>query len=53
MDDVGCPDLATAENVVLDYLKKGSPTAEGFAAARKECGAMIAALSTRLKSLVK
>jgi regulator of RNase E activity RraA len=49
----GCPDLAAAENVVLDYLKKANPTADGFATARKECQARIERLATRLKSLVK
>jgi hypothetical protein len=45
-----CPELAEAENVVLDYLKKGPPTGDGFAAARAECSKRIAALAARLKS---
>lgn len=48
----GCPGLADAEAVVLDYLKAGGPTADGFAAARTECHRRVQALSARLKSLV-
>jgi regulator of RNase E activity RraA len=48
----GCPELMAAESVVLDYLKAGTPTAAGYAAARAECHAQIKALSLRLKSLV-
>lgn len=46
----GCPGLAAAEAIVLDYLKSGRPTADGYAAARSECHRMIAELSRRLKS---
>jgi len=48
----GCVGLADAEAVVLNYLKKPNPTADGFAAARQESGRLIAALSTKLKSQV-
>lgn len=46
----GCPELMAAESVVLDYLKAGSPTAAGYAAARAECHRRIGELSRRLKS---
>jgi hypothetical protein len=42
--------LAEAENVVLNYLKSGPPTGDGYAAARAECSKRIAALAARLKS---
>jgi regulator of RNase E activity RraA len=44
-----CPELALAENIVLDYVKAGKPTAQGFAAARAECHREIAALAKRLQ----
>ena len=46
----GCPGLAAAEAVVLDYLKAGAVTPEGYAAARAECTRRIRELSARLKS---
>ncbi|MCZ2343539.1 MAG: RraA family protein, partial [Bacteroidales bacterium] len=46
----GCAGLAEAEAVVLDYLKRGTPTADGFTAARQECGRRIQELSAALKS---
>ena len=46
----GCAGLAEAEAVVLDYLRAGDVTADGFAAARAECGRRLKALSDRLKS---
>lgn len=46
----GCAGLAEAEAVVLDYLKAGRPTAEGFTARRAECQKMLKDLSARLKS---
>lgn len=49
----GCAGLADAEAVVLDYLKAGSPTPEGFAAARQECGRRIQELSASLKSRLR
>ncbi|QEL19513.1 RraA family protein [Limnoglobus roseus] len=49
----GCPQLATAEAIVLDYLKLGRPTADGFATARKECHRQVQELSERLKSGVR
>ena len=45
-----CPGLAAAESVVLDYLKAGRVTPDGFSAARKECHRRIADLARRLKS---
>jgi regulator of RNase E activity RraA len=44
-----CAELAAAEAVVLDYLKKGKPDSRGFAAARNECRDRIEALARRLK----
>lgn len=48
----GCAGLADAEAVVLDYLRKGHATPDGFAAARAECQRRIRELSVRLKSRV-
>ena len=48
---VGCSGLMAAEQVVLDYLK-GPVTADGYAAARAECGRQIKALSAKLKVMV-
>jgi 4-hydroxy-4-methyl-2-oxoglutarate aldolase len=45
----GCVGLAEAEAVVLNYLKQPNPSADGFAAARQECGKRIQALSAALK----
>ncbi len=44
-----CAEYVAAERVVLDYLKSGRVTPEGFAEARKECSEMIAALARRLR----
>jgi len=44
-----CEEFMAAEKVVLDYLKKDRVTPEGYAEARKECTAMIAALGRRLR----
>lgn len=49
----GCAELAKAEAVVLDYLKAGNPTADGFSQARVECHRRIKELSDRLKSQVR
>jgi regulator of RNase E activity RraA len=46
----GCPGLAAAEAVVLDYLKAGNPTPDGYAAARAESHRLIGELARRLKS---
>jgi 4-hydroxy-4-methyl-2-oxoglutarate aldolase len=46
----GCAGLADAEAVVLDYLRAGGVTPDGFAAARAECQRRIQELSARLKS---
>jgi len=44
-----CPELAEAEAVVLDYLRSGKPTKDGFAAARKESQRRIEALGNKLR----
>jgi regulator of RNase E activity RraA len=46
----GCAGLADAEAVVLDYLRKGNVTPDGYAAARAECQRRFRELSARLKS---
>jgi regulator of RNase E activity RraA len=45
-----CPAFADAESVVLNYLKAGDVTPDGFSAARTECQRRIKALAERLKS---
>jgi hypothetical protein len=47
----GCPGLADAEAVVLDYLRAGNATADGFVTARTECSRRVKVLSERLKAL--
>lgn len=49
----GCGELAQAEAVVLDYLRAGGPTADGFSQTRAECHRRINELSDRLKSQVR
>lgn len=49
---IGCAELAIAENVVLDYVRKPSPTGDGFSAARKECHRQIEVLAAKLKAMV-
>jgi 4-hydroxy-4-methyl-2-oxoglutarate aldolase len=44
-----CAELASAEAVILDYLKGGRVDPKGFAAARKESQERIQALGRRLK----
>ena len=44
-----CADLASAEAVVLDYLKAGKVTVPGYAEARDECKQRIDALAQRLR----
>ena len=44
-----CREIARAEAIVLDYLKKENVTTAGFNAARKECGDAINALGKRLR----
>ena len=46
----GCAGMADAEAVVLDYLRAGSATPEGFAAVRTECHRRLGELARRLKS---
>lgn len=48
----GCAGLMDAEAVVLDYLRKPNPTADGFVAARTECSRRVKALGERLKAMV-
>jgi regulator of RNase E activity RraA len=48
----GCAGLADAEAVVLNYLRAGAATPDGFSAARAECHRRIRELSARLKSRV-
>lgn len=43
-----CPNFVDAEAVMLNYLRSGSPTIEGFAKARNEAVAMMKAMSDRL-----
>ena len=45
-----CEDFAAAEQVVLDYVRAGNPTVEGLGKARAECGAMIKALSEKVRA---
>lgn len=44
-----CKELMAAEDIVLNYVKAGSPTPAGLAEARTECGAQIAELGRRLR----
>ncbi len=44
-----CPELVQAEGVVLDYLRSGKVTKDGFAAARKESQRRIEALGRKLR----
>jgi 4-hydroxy-4-methyl-2-oxoglutarate aldolase len=44
-----CPELAAAESVVLDYLRAGKVTKDGFAAARKESQRRIDVLGKKLR----
>jgi regulator of RNase E activity RraA len=45
-----CPEFMAAESVVLEYLKGGTPTPAGYAAARTECQRRIGDLAQRLTS---
>jgi regulator of RNase E activity RraA len=45
-----CTGFVAAESVVLDYLKAGKVTVDGFSAARKECQRRIGEIGKRLKS---
>ena len=45
-----CPELMSAEAGVIDYLKSGKPTPQGYAAARAECQRRFAELGKRLRS---
>jgi 4-hydroxy-4-methyl-2-oxoglutarate aldolase len=48
----GCVELMAAEQIVLDYLKSTTVTGDGFANARKQCGAKIHDLSKTLKAMI-
>jgi regulator of RNase E activity RraA len=48
----GCAGFADAEAVVLNYLKAGAVTADGYTAARTECQRRLKELAGRLKSRV-
>lgn len=45
----GCAEFMAAETVILDYLKAGKATPDGYAAAHKECRRLIGELANRLK----
>jgi len=45
-----CEDFAKAEQVVLDYIKAGSPTPAGLKEARNECVRMIKELGERVRA---
>ena len=45
-----CPELMAAEAGVIDYLKSGKPTPQGYATARAECQRRFAELGKRLRS---
>jgi 4-hydroxy-4-methyl-2-oxoglutarate aldolase len=47
-----CPELAAAENVVLDYLKAGKLDPKTYGAARKESKEKIDALARKLKTKI-
>lgn len=49
----GCAGMADAEAVVLNYLRAGDATPDGFSAARGECHRRLKELSARLKSMVR
>lgn len=44
-----CKELMAAEDIVLNYVKNGSPTPQGFSEARAECGNVVAELGKRLR----
>jgi len=46
----GCAGFMDAEAVVLEYFRKGNPTAAGFTAARDECKRRMNELGKKLKS---
>jgi regulator of RNase E activity RraA len=48
-----CPEFMAAESVVLEYLKAGSVSPSGYAAARGECQRRIGELGKRLKARAK
>jgi 4-hydroxy-4-methyl-2-oxoglutarate aldolase len=49
----GCAGFVAAEAVVLNYLKAGTVTTTGYAAARDECKRQFAELSKKLKSAAR
>ena len=46
-----CREIARAEAIVLDYLKRENVTIAGFNAARKDCGDAINLLGQRLRGV--
>ncbi len=44
-----CADFVAAEDLVLNYLKKGNPTPQGLADARKACANAISELGKRVR----
>ncbi len=50
---LGCPKLAAAEAIVLDYLKRGTVSAKGYADARAECHRQIHTLARELKQFLE
>ena len=44
-----CKELMAAEDIILKYVKGGSPTSKGFSEARKECADQIEKLGQRLR----
>ncbi|MEK6262828.1 MAG: RraA family protein [Planctomycetota bacterium] len=44
-----CREIATAEAIILDYLKQADVTVSGFNAARKDCGDAINKLGKKLR----
>ena len=45
----GCKELMEAEDIVLNYVKSGNPTPQGFSEARAECADVVAKLGARLR----
>jgi len=49
----GCGEFMNAESVILDYLRGGTVTPEGFAAAHGECRRRIGELAKKLKATLR
>ena len=48
-----CPEFAAAEAVVMNYLRSGTPTPDGFTAARSEYQSRVKALTARIQDSVR